>query len=436
MTNAATMNPAGRVYAPLQAARPGGRVAFFTRWAFYVFACSFPFEMVIPGLFPEGLEGMLSIPRVLGGALLITALLDPGLRPWRIPKTFFLFAAFALAYAITSLQHSEYEDQYLKVYQLLQNMLLFLISYNIFRNGQATRGALWAYVIGCCTSSIMTLSGVVNPERVEKLGGRVGGLFWDENIYAYFMILALILLIGLNYTRKQPPGLPRFLSWPLMILLLLTVFRTGSRGATVALAVGIVTLIFKYGSFWVKARNTLLVSVFALVGVAFFSRAEVMMERWKDPQEIVRASGRYTIFSEALGMIKEKPVTGWHPAAAEEELAVRTNSASKETSTHNVFLQVLVELGLAGAVPYYLGLLGVVISAWRARHGVEDILPFSLWMLILAMQMSLAGFEGKMIWMFYGYGLAAADPILRGASRVPALVKRVPKNAAMFRGAT
>jgi O-antigen ligase len=425
MTHVASMRNSYRGALPLQMASARGKVNLVVRWIFYAFIASLPYEVFAP----DWAAGTFSIPRFLGILLVIGFLFDPAVRPWGLPKTFFLFAAFAAAYTFSSLSVTDdYPEQTGKVYQLLQNMILFVLAYNLFRKQPVARGALWAFVAGTSVSAFLTMTGLmVNVERVEALGGRVGGIAWDENMYAFLLVLALVMLIGLNYMRKQSPLLPRVLSWPLAILLLVTSARTGSRGATLALIAGVVTLIFKYGTFWVKMRNVLLVMLIAMLGFILFSRTEIMVERWGNPIEVVAASGRFNILRETMGMIQEKPLLGWGPAAAEDELSDRLNERVPR-STHNVIMQVLVEVGLLGAVPYCLALLAVVMSAWRGRKGIEDIVPFALWMTILTMQMSIAGFEGKMIWLLYGYGLAASDPELLSVSNARASVARIFKN--------
>jgi O-antigen ligase len=303
-----------------------------------------------------------------------------------------------------------------KSLQMWQNLALAFLAFNLMKSKQVLCGAMWAFILACCVSAVLTQTGlVVNEERIAALGGRTSALTWDENIYAFVMSLAFIVLVGLTYVRKERVKWPRFLSWPLAALLLFTAARTGSRGAALALAAGLIALIFKYGGVWMKLRNVLLVLACAAAALTFMMRSDLVRERWSDMDQVIAASGRMKIFQQSWGMFKEKPLLGWSPYTAEEELAerIRNPDASSAAaglpiaSTHNIVFQLLLELGIVGAIPYFLGVFCCVFTAWRSRKGVEDIVPFAVWMTIIVMQMSVPMFEGKLIWLFYGYALAS-----------------------------
>jgi len=73
---------------------------------------------------------------------------------------------------------------------------------------------------------------------------------------------------------------------------------------------------------------------------------------------------RYASFEKGLELLKERPLVGFGP------MAVR---AMQGHMPHNLYGQVLAELGLAGTVAFGLILLGVAQNTWEARRIVRDM---------------------------------------------------------------
>ena len=387
------------------------------RWAFYAFIFSLPF-----GVFTlPGLTGMVSVPRVLGVVLLVAAIIEPGLRPWRTPKTLVCFGVFAFLFTLASFGTQGFQNLP-RVFRLIQLLVLFSISYNLFLTGRVNRGALLTFVLSCSLVAALTLLGITSiPERVEALGGRLAGLGMDENAYALSLVFGIILCVGITYSRKEARPIPALVAWPIMILLLVGAAQTGSRGAAVALVAGIATLVLKYGSFWTKLRNVVLIAGVSMLAFWLYGRSEVFVKRMNATLERGVTSGRIEIFQESWKMAAEKPIIGWGPVVSEEQLAIRRGRPGRIMSTHNTFLAVLLDLGIVGIVPFYFAVFACWLSAWRGRRGVEDILPFAVCMATLAIQLSLERFWSMDNWLFFAYALASGH---MAARRVSATARR------------
>ena len=101
-----------------------------TRWAFYVWMFSLPYDVIVPQWLPEVFQGILSIPRMAGIVLLLAFLCDVKLRPWKRPPAFLAIAAFLMIFALSMLRSDFTELS--TVLQQFQLVILFLICYNLF----------------------------------------------------------------------------------------------------------------------------------------------------------------------------------------------------------------------------------------------------------------------------------------------------------------
>ncbi|MGD0898462.1 MAG: O-antigen ligase family protein [Thermoguttaceae bacterium] len=397
---AGTPSPA----APLQRS-----VGAITRWAFFVFMATLPFDVVVPQWLPEVLQSRLSIPRVAGILLLGCCVLDPTLRPWKIPKVTYGFAAFIVVFFFRmfgeDLAHSV---------QLVQMLVLFVICYNLFMAGTITGKALLVYSVSCGAVVLMVLSGqTVDVEAAGEMGGRYSAFGMDPNHYAEMLGFALLFVIGITHIRKARSVLGLPVMWPLAILLLFGIARSGSRGTSLGVMVGLAALVLRQGSILVRAGGLALVSMIGLITIWQFSKSEVLVERWTTSIETGSTSSRREIAEVALPMIWERPVLGWGPDA-KTEVGVRMG-LPRIMAAHNAYLQILLFVGLAGAIPYYWSYFTVVRAAWLARRGVEDILPFAVFTAMLVFDLACGGLPGKFHWTIFAYQLAAGHLVARSA---------------------
>jgi len=88
--------------------------------------------------------------------------------------------------------------------------------------------------------------------------------------------------------------------------------KTGSRGAILALVIGIVFFLVKGGNVRIKLGLVIVVilGIMALVGLSLNTD---MGERFERSVTEGDTSGRGVIFLEAAGMVEEKPLMGWGP---------------------------------------------------------------------------------------------------------------------------
>jgi hypothetical protein len=378
-------------------------------WGFYAFIFSIPFETADIGIG----QGYLSLSKIIGALFLLLTLLQPRLCYKRPPAAFWYFAAYLWIYmGLGVLQDAQYYSAIaVRFSQLVQLMILLWVAYSLLQYDYVCKQMLIAFVAACLTLAVLQILGITttmwNAGVMATLprAERVTALSEDPNIFADVMTLGVLALIGLTYG----PGkiqISRILAWPMLGLLAITMTRAGSRGAVVALGVGILAFALQGRGLRAKVSNVLLIMLGASALAWLSYSSEVDRARWELTFEKGSLATREKIYPQAWEMIVEQPLIGWGPVRHYYELGTRMHKLSKDT--HNLFLWVLTETGLMGTIPFCIGLWLCVRAAWKARMGTQGILPMALMLALLVINMSLTFYNRKLHWLILAYALASA----------------------------
>ena len=123
------------------------------RWLFYAFVLSLPFETISEGWFEP--------TTILGGLLVLSALLQPGLFLRWPPKGFWCFIVYLYVFAALSLlEPSGYRQAtLLNVFLLAQLTLLGWIGFCLMRDRQTAERAFLTFAAGCVFLSLLQVTG-------------------------------------------------------------------------------------------------------------------------------------------------------------------------------------------------------------------------------------------------------------------------------------
>src|SRR5439155_9654603 len=152
--------------------------------------------------------------------------------------------------------------------------------------------------------------------------------------------------------------------------------------------------------------------VLAISAVVYFAaKNSDFLERWEQTYYEGSLEGREDIFSVAREMISEQPVLGWQPINWYYELGRRIggNWTSIGRDAHNLFLGVLLQVGVIGAIPFFVGLWLCGRSASMARTGSLGLLPLALVITVLSVGMSATTLGSKLHWLILSLALAAGS---------------------------
>jgi O-antigen ligase len=380
------------------------------RWTFYVFVFSLPFETVTE-LIREQLG--FSLSKVTGYLFFCCAMIQPTACFGLIPRASWFFAAYLACFAILGFsQDAQHWDLVgVRLFQQVQMLVLLLVSYNLMRGDRTRAGALWAVAFSVVTLAVLQLLGVTAVEFESAGGQRISALTENVNTVGANLALGFVVVLGLGFARDKKVPLARLIGLGLIPLISLALVNTGSRGAILALGIGLICFALKSGTTRRKILLTLVVVAAAGVCVWIIERTEMALTRFEMTIFQRSLASRERILPAAWEMFSEKPLVGWGPEHHYFELGVRTGREVRDP--HNLLLWVLNEVGLIGGVPFVMGLAFCLYGAWRARGGTEGVLPLALFLTLLAINMSGTFHNRKVHWLVLAYALASAPKLVR-----------------------
>ncbi len=124
-------------------------------------------------------------------------------------------------------------------------------------------------------------------------------------------------------------------------------------------------------------------------------------------------------------MISEKPLLGWRPVVLWYELGTRTRSPFIVRDAHNLFLHLLLEVGLLGAMPFLIGLGLCVRAAWTARVRSLGLFPLVWLITMIAANMSDTMLSTKSLWLVLILSLALGASTVKQYKRKNLLIRTI-----------
>jgi O-antigen ligase len=387
--------------------------------AFYLMVFSFNFEM------PDW--GGWEIPAMTAALFLASTPLALRACYGRIPPALFWFVGFLWVFAASSLLHGwvNFGDVRHFFIVLVEALLVCWASLNLFSRVAVGVTALWCYVISALARSVLPMIGVGRTSYVVWTGGeRVTAFGQNANFSAILLAASLVILVGLMYGRRDTSRAIRLAALPIGVLIGAAIIETGSRGGLLALGGGLAALVFTAGgNLKARLRNgaVTLLAIGALTYSAF--TATVMRNRLEATAETGTLAGREQLWPSLVDMFLEKPFLGWGPVNNQYEVATRTTDMAREhRDAHNLWLELLTAEGLAGAVPFLIGLGICIVAAWRGRSSPYGIVPFALIALFLVANVSINLVAYKPFWWVLALAVASGQLATRDGATRPCAV--------------
>ncbi len=230
----------------------------------------------------------------------------------------------------------------------------------------------------------------VDASQFPKLKRRMYATLFNPNLLGEYLLLVLsvsgTLLVWLNKKKRWSKV------WSLMLvsfICLLCLILTYSRGSWISLALMV--------AYWgIMLDKRLLWFLLAIPGVLFFYHGEVASRLWSlfDRQDTSVAL-RWALWDSTTYMIKENPMfgIGWN---AFLDVYPEYNYFIQEGKiqiyhAHNMFLNILAEVGIPGALFYFSSMYGLVIEAFSARkkvNGYQAVMCYAFGAVVLSVTVS------------------------------------------------
>jgi O-antigen ligase len=415
-------------------------VPYVVRHSFLLFIMLLPFEPIGLGL--------------TGGSLSVTRLFEPlflasfyfFFNPFAQKRSFPIFPSALwcfLLYTIVTITSAlllppESRQQFSRAFLKLVEMILFLwaASY-LFKDEMLAKRGLIAYAVSSVVLAIVTALAVAGFDHGDAERETIMGM--NANNAAMWMAVPATVLIGLSIHPGQSIANGIFwqllrkravllgLALPTVIMLVLT----GSRAGMLALGIGCVTYVFATPK--IKQRFTAVcLATIALIGLIYFvSTNEYILERWESFISEGNTSGRTLIWTVGFEMFLEKPLVGWQPIEYYFEVGRRIGRLGKGMDAHNMVLQLLLEVGLLGFLPFITGLWLCFRGAWKTRLRTLGPIPFAVLTTVTVGSLSAPFLDVRFFWLALALGIAASMTAADQRNRPP--VRLLGRRAAVQR---
>jgi O-antigen ligase len=382
---------------------------------FAAFIFAIPFEAF--GMGEEA--GYFTIAKAIGYAFFLTTLLQPRLCYRRPSWAITCLMLYGLAVFLRGLLVADGLQAELLVREisLLQMLALAWVGSNLLRFPRVVTLMLGTLATACSLLAVLQLTGITaaayhgNEARMAVFGE-------NPNTTGAVFTLGALSLLGLMYGRRESRMALPLLYLPLVGLMALVIVNTGSRGAMLALVVGVLVLEVARLTRRNVLRNILLLLLVLGGLLVMATRSEAVRARWTAAVQQRDLANREFIYPRALEMISERPWIGWGPVANYTELGRRMLMPTCDP--HNLVLWLLTEVGFFGALPYLLALGGALLRAWRARHSAEGVMPMAMLLTLLVINMNLTWQNRKLHWLILAYALAVVVTKPRAHAPQPA----------------
>ncbi len=263
-----------------------------------------------------------------------------------------------------------FSESFRGVFKIVKYGTLFIIAAAELRKEAYTKRMIWvlavAAVLVCLNGLYQYFNGVDLIRHRELIAEdylhRISSSFVHPNDFAVYLLVLVMVFISLIFSgalrasRKLPACLP-------LILLIVCLALTKSRGAWLSFSAAV--LLYS----WLKSRK-----LFVLVLLAFAALALVMPHSYKDRAlDIFRFKDgggttweRIKLWEGTVNMVKEHPVLGFGVNTYSRNFPnYRPENYPDVRYSHNCYLQMAAETGIAGAGIFLAFLGSVFVSSFR-----------------------------------------------------------------------
>lgn len=373
------------------------RINIDARYFIIIFVFTIPLESVNLSFISKAF----SLTKLAGVLLFFFYLIDINKNTHCTSPTFWSFFVYLVFFIINSAFSKNFVDNNAaKSITIFQLVFFFWIALNIFREQRLVIKSLIAYVASSsllASAILLRLPGFTGI--VETKGYiRINALGEDPNVLGAVMALAVIIVIGMLLNNNIQSRIARYSLAVSIIPISAAIVKTGSRTAMAAFMAGVLVYFLPMG--WVRSKR--LTIFFAFIGMAVMiylvSHDSTASSRWQETFSEGQTSGRTIIYRAAIQMISEKPLFGWSPEAYYYELGKRTRGWGKRDA-HNLFLHLLLEGGLVGAFPFFVGIFFCIKDAWKGRQSYLGSLPLAVLLTIITANLTVNLIYRKSLWM-------------------------------------
>ena len=313
----------------------------------------------------------------------------------RIPPNMFLFALLALYLIAESIGYVRgVWPIILSIKFFLDRALLLILAFWLTRRFIAFRGIAYAYSISYGLICVGVYSIVIEVLRrylgIENLlypkgrdyiwndvpGSRAVGELYNPMIFGG--IIVLVFLLAIFYPHRS--SLLYRIRWIIGIACIWAIVMTYTRAVWLSFITNLLLMVFLYRR---RLLRIMLITIGVIVLIISFASLvpnfwNQINERFSEHTAIV---ARKDLAIMNISMFLEKPLLGWGAGASDDKsyrIDMSNNSLHRGNPSHNSFLMMLADRGLATFIPYIAAILYLLYRNLRfyrnANENVRNII--------------------------------------------------------------
>jgi exopolysaccharide production protein ExoQ len=312
---------------------------------------------------------------LLGGLLLLTH----SVVPLELNRRSLFLIALLCAWLLLSALWAEDSSQSLK--RSMMPLLMIIGVLGVAKHWRPREICLFTVILTAGFLLLGVVAEIANGSFLQGIGYRFSGTLHPNNQGVNCAALCLASLSLYFDSRSQTTGLRR-LAW-LMLFFVGAAFLLLTQSRTSAIAVGVALLVLfalhaSRTTKWLAAAALAPIIALAIVFLlesdrgADLAMSAVQMGRAQDANDVSSLTGRIPIWTEVLGDISRRPLTGYGYGGfwTSEQVMRYTRVLNWEFNhAHSVYFESLLNVGAIGLA---LGLLIVLSSLWSAARSYTN----------------------------------------------------------------
>jgi len=364
----------------------------------YIFVASLPWDAigVVKDFSLTNLTGILF-------ALLYIVFARPNFR--NMPDSIVYFLVF-FAYSIGhTLMFFSWTPDYIislfrsSAFTYFQLAVLVLLIYDLTKNKQILKTCVSVYLISYFVSSIIVEFNVMGMRDLWNYSGRISMNNQDLNTTARELAILIVLIFsildknGFRFTFKN------IMLMVIVVILLINMFNTGSRGGLITLVFGILAVVILNFRLNFVIRYILIIPAFIILIFNSVVSNEVFMRRINDSLYAGDTGNRLELASRGWKMFLEKPIFGWGFDLYSYYTNLKRPNLLGQEVIHNAFLQILLGVGIIGFILFAIGVIRAIKITINNSNNEYGFLPLIILLTNLFGALSLELAKNKIFWI-------------------------------------
>lgn len=313
---------------------------------------------------------------------------------------------FTMAVGISVVGSSQISVSAAEFLRVVAGVLMFFVVDRLLTEGMPLRRLLIALFASTAVPVLIPIFGWLTGTSFSRVKDGVEALastFVLSNNFAHFLVPFLI--IGFSLVGQVPKRQYRVILAIFLAIGTVELVLTNTRGAWLALLVGIVIVGF------VQNKAVLIATIIgvALVALLVPSVNERITNLGEDPDRPRETSSwtwRVQHWETIIPLASDNPITGIG-------IGMTANVTANQKEPHNDYVRAYVETGLVGLAAYLLAVSGFVWVSYRARRHARNALEAALALGVFAFAVAFAASSVAenlitgIVWLWYALPFAA-----------------------------